>query len=229
MGVAECCRSIYFLLTTLLTVGFVLAILIAGFVFGEIFKIFQYDKNLLVYLIIAMVGVLFVFFLFLWISCRRTKGGRSILSVVFLLLDLALFIISIVAFVQRGTVINKMPQLWEGGSGSQTALAASLESAFGCCGWDNASQPADENCAVKHKDSGPCHNIIQPKLEKYWNLGAGLMLGFAVVLLVMVVFAFRLACKTVGYDQMEDPPSVPTMGHGATSRTSTKPSYKYTW
>jgi amino acid transporter len=231
MGGPDCCRGCYFLLTTLLTVGFVLAILIAGFVFGQTFKVFEYDKNLMVYLIIAMIGVLLVFFLFLWVSCRKTKGGRSILSVVFLLFDVGLFVISIVAFVQHKTVLNTMQNLWMNESSeTQKSIAVSLEAAFGCCGWDHDHpSPEGESCGEKHSNKGDCSDIIQPKVKKYWNLGAGLLLGFAVVLLVMVVFAFRIACQTGAYEQIEDPKSISTANTSRRGRTGTNPSYTYNW
>jgi len=237
MGVVDCCKGFYFTILSVLTIGALLALVIAGFVFAHNFKIFDFDRRLLAYLIIALVVLALVFFLALWVSCRQGTAGRSIVSVVFLILSLGLAVLSIVALIQRNSIAGKLEKLWSdpGKQGSpRWDAAVALEHAFKCCGWNDTDgtyyPPPDLNCSWPDD----CSKKIEPDIKKWWKLGAGLLLGLSVILLAGTVFAFFLACRKES-DVVAEMPSVgqglltSTPPDSAGSLGSNKGNYRYNW
>jgi hypothetical protein len=202
----------------------VLGLLIAGLVMGLKLQLFQADGTLVPYYITATVVTVLMFVFSLWVSCHHSRCARIVLAVFFLIYALALVALAIIAFIRKNSITDDIAKLWTGGGeGHKTAVRA-LEKAFECSGWEtpNASSPYTR----------PCNGVIGPAVKKYWQIAAGVLLAFGVLLVVAIVFAFKLACgetdesvelKSQGNARYTDPLDA------AGSTTDSKGPYKYTW
>jgi hypothetical protein len=212
----DCCHAFLFLTITFVTLGGVAAILITGFVFGTRFKIFSSDSPLLIYLVIATAFTVLLFLFTLWVSCKKSRASRSLLSVVFTIFDAALYFLSIYAFTQEKPLIQSIGGLWS----KSSDVAKTLEAAFHCSGWDKPTDPSKPSCA----------SVIEPQLKKYWKAAAGCLLGLAVLLTIGVVFAFKISCSKDNYQHIRDVDTLhsqPDIGDGPPA--DPKLDYKYSW
>jgi hypothetical protein len=223
------CRKFYFLVISIVVPGVVLALLIALLVLGISRQLFKADSNLIAYFIAATVVIVLLFLFSLWVSCHHSTRARIVLAVFFLIYSLGLIVLAIFAFLNKNTIVDDIAKLWDWTSKSKSKETAvnALEKAFKCCGWNTTR----ENCSSHAEKS--CQGPITDDIKKYWQIGAGCLLGFGILLVIAVVFAFRLAC-TEQEDHLE------LKSQGSTSRftdpldaggatTDSKGPYKYTW
>jgi hypothetical protein len=78
-----------------------------------------------------------------------------------------------------------------------------------------------------------CDGPVADSVHKYWPVGAGVLLGFGVLLLVAVGFAFKLTCS-----EKDENVELNSQGSGSRftdalaaggSGADSKGHYKYTW
>jgi glucan phosphoethanolaminetransferase (alkaline phosphatase superfamily) len=212
----DCCHSFLFLTIAFVTLGGVAAILIASFVFGARFKVFSSESSLLIYLVIVTAVTVLLFLFTLWVSCKKSRASRSLLSVVFAIFDAALYFLSIYAFTQEAHLIDAIGELWS----KSAEISEALEQAFNCRGWNESTDSTKPSC----------QSVIEPQLKKYWKAGAGSLLGLAVLLTIGVVFAFKISCSKDNYQAIQDVDTLhsqPDIGDAPLSEP--KPEYKYSW
>jgi hypothetical protein len=213
----DCCHSFLFLTITFFTLGGVTAILIVSFVFGARFKIFSSGTPLLIYLVIATTFTVLLFLFTLWVSCKKSRASRSLLSVVFSMFDAGLYFLAIYALTQEEHLIQSIGNFWAEGSD----IAVTLQNAFNCCGWNSS-------CAGKRS----CASVIEPQLRKFWKAGAGSLLGLAVLLTIGVGFAFKISCSKDNYEQIEDIDTLQSqrdIGDGPPAEQKPEYQFRYSW
>lgn len=218
------CTSIFLTILTVITIGGILAILVVALILFTKYHLNDYDNRLVVFLIVALIVTILVFLFGLYVSCMQKVALRSILVIVFLVVDLAVLALGIFVFVGKDSIISSLAGLWSLGSGGNAAVAAGLENAFECCGWEEPNA----NCSSKW--TSLCKDVIKPEFDKNANAIGGALLGFGVLLLLGVILAFKLVC--CGKPDDEDPNQKSLAQTNYTTPLtddSNKPSTKYSW
>jgi hypothetical protein len=223
----QCCRKFYFLVLSIVGLGVVLAILIAGLVLGLKLQLFKADGKLVIYFIVATVITVLIFLFSVWISCHPSRRARIILAIFFLVYALAIVALGVLAFLIKNSIVDDIASLWDGTDEATETAVNALEDAFKCCGW-NATR---ENCTAKSNES--CNVSITDAIQNYWPIGAGVLLAFGVLLVIAIGVAFKLTCsekekdvelKSLGAaSKLTDP-----LDAGGSSADS-KGHIKYTW
>jgi hypothetical protein len=219
---ARGCTSIFFTILTVITIGGILAILIAALILFEKYKLVEYDNRLLVFLIIALVVAILVFIFGLYVSCLQKVALRTILTIVFLVVDLAVLALAVFVFVGKDSIISSISGLWSLKRSSDLAIVVALQDAFTCCGWEGPGP----NCTTTNP---PCKEVIEPDFDKNAKVIGGALLGFGVLLLLGVILAFKLVCCGKADDD-DDQKSLSQSNYTAPlNDDSNKSTAKYSW
>jgi hypothetical protein len=165
-----------------------------------------------------MVVTVLVLLFALWMSCKKSRAIRSLVSVVFLVFDLALYFLAIFAFVKQSAIAESLARVWE--CTDLEEVAAALGQNFNYDGWD-----------VPARAGWPsCKSVIEPQLTKHWKAGAGALLAMASLLTIGVVLAFKVSCSTDKYRRITDVDTLhsqPDIGEGLPAEPRTD--YTNSW
>jgi hypothetical protein len=159
---------------------------------------FRFNAYPIIVLLCALVISAVILAIGVVVPCRPSPNAPIMRAALYAAFDISLIVLSAVSFVNRDAILATIGRLWdEPNSNSDNRTIADLETDFGCCGWESPRP----QCVLA--SNGTCAPLIKRRFTEYWYLLAGGLMLLAVMFVVAVAIAFRVAWVAQEEDLLE--------------------------
>ena len=187
---ANCCRSLWLTLMSLITLGVTAVVLIILTILISEQKIKEVSNTIYILFIVATVIVCLVLVFAIYASCCGGKVSKTILGIIFIVLGVILLVFGIVVLAFKEDISDFITKMFIPGTEEyrDNPNARDVLARFFKC-WYLGQGPVD------FERTDACTTVVGDKFEQY-DLACGILLIiFAVLMAISAIVCFVYVCK----------------------------------